>query len=167
MPTNPCTIPAAFEPFRGLALFSFTEALPAVLMFGGLLLLLWAIRDRLAPRAGPTPRQPDGRDAEAADRLQSVVRDSEELAGLIAAQMDRQAERLERLIADADIRIRKLERLTLEAAQPRPAPRTDDTDPLSARIYDLADQGMPSVEIARQLDQQTGKVELILALRQR
>lgn len=38
-------------------------------------------------------------------------------------------------------------------------------DPLSASVYELADRGRSAVEIARSLDEQIGKVELILALR--
>ncbi len=36
---------------------------------------------------------------------------------------------------------------------------------ISREIYRLADEGLPSVEIAKRLNQHTGKVELILALR--
>lgn len=38
-------------------------------------------------------------------------------------------------------------------------------DPLSRRVYGLADEGLAPPEIARKLDEQIGKVELILALR--
>ena len=38
-------------------------------------------------------------------------------------------------------------------------------DPLSVNIYELADRGRSALEIARHLDEQVGKVELILALR--
>ncbi len=39
------------------------------------------------------------------------------------------------------------------------------SDPLAMQIYELADQGHSPVGIAQQLDEQVGKVELILALR--
>jgi hypothetical protein len=78
--------------------------------------------------------------------------------------MDRQAARLEQLIAEADVKIRHLERLTAGA---RPMPADKATDPLNQRIYEMADEGMPPVEIARTLKQQTGKVQLILALRRK
>lgn len=39
-------------------------------------------------------------------------------------------------------------------------------DPLTASIYELADRGRSPLEIARHLDEQVGKVELILALRE-
>jgi len=41
----------------------------------------------------------------------------------------------------------------------------DAVDPLAARVHELADSGFTSVAIARELDEQVGKVELILALR--
>lgn len=151
-----------------LAAIGLADILPAALMLGGLVLLFWAFRRNGGPGlAPPAPRRPDLRQDVRPDRTNQVMRDSQELADLLAAQMDRQAERLERLIAEADGRIRRLERLAAEASRPREPARTTDADPLAARIYDLADQGMPAVEIARSLDQQTGKVELILALRQR
>lgn len=39
-------------------------------------------------------------------------------------------------------------------------------DVLSQRIFEMSDAGRSSIEIARDLDEQVGKVELILALRQ-
>ena len=38
-------------------------------------------------------------------------------------------------------------------------------DPFSRRVYELADSGMAPVDIARSLEEQTGKIELVLALR--
>ena len=38
-------------------------------------------------------------------------------------------------------------------------------DPLTREVYALADAGLAAAEIARRLEQHTGKVELILALR--
>lgn len=40
-------------------------------------------------------------------------------------------------------------------------------DPLTRQVYDLADAGRTPLSIARDLNEQVGKVELILALRQR
>lgn len=39
------------------------------------------------------------------------------------------------------------------------------SDPLTRRVYGLADEGLAPTDIARKLDEQIGKVELILALR--
>ncbi len=41
-----------------------------------------------------------------------------------------------------------------------------EVDPLVEKIYKMADEGQTPIEIARNLDEQIGKVELILALRQ-
>jgi hypothetical protein len=56
------------------------------------------------------------------------------------------------------------------AVQAAAAPTPQSTyapgaDPLTLQIYRLADVGLSAAEIARQLGQHTGKVELILALR--
>src|SRR5881396_2914094 len=97
-----------------------TRALPAVLMIGGLLLLIWALRHAphaLRPPAARVPPVPPSL-APGSDPVGTVMRDAEELASLLAGQMDRQAARLERLIADADERIRRLERLAAAASDP-------------------------------------------------
>lgn len=147
-----------------------SDIIPVGLISGGAALLIWSLwrgqgQGRLA-RHEP-PRRANAQAG--ATTPDAIVRDAEELAGLLAAQMERQAARLEQLIADADARIRRLEHLN--NAPPPPPPRSalspGTTDPLNRRIYELADEGMPPVEIARALQQQTGKVELILALRKR
>ncbi len=40
-------------------------------------------------------------------------------------------------------------------------------DPFTQQVYDLADAGHPAVTIARDLNEQVGKIELVLALRSR
>ncbi len=113
----------------------------------------------------------------------------------LAAQLDNKAERLEQLIAQADQRLERLADATAESGGPSPKPSTPpraaapspaphppksraapeaspppalpaSLDPLTVAVYDLADAGQSAVEIAQELDEQTGKVELILALRQ-
>lgn len=145
-----------------------------LLMAAGVLLLVLALRRGVpfgSPKVSAAPPPPAGDAAGGAsgsEALRNVMRESEELATLLAEQVDRQAARLERLISEADERIRRLERLAAapEPARARPS-REDATDPLNQRIYEMADEGMPPVEIARALSQQTGKVELVLALRRR
>jgi hypothetical protein len=107
----------------------------------------------------------------------AVARELEELCVRVADELDRRAERLEKLIAEADAKLVKLERLTagavthdplavLAEAKPRAAaPPMHDGDPLAGEVYRLADSGLPPVQIAQKLGQFTGKVELILALR--
>lgn len=151
------------NPIPWLAANLLTQTLPPVLIVAGAALLLWAIWRR--PKAAEREGRAGGRSPMAAQQVQSVMRDAEELAGLLAGQMERQAARLERLLGEADARIRQLERLN--AGQGRTPPRDPAVDPLNQQVYELSDEGLPPVEIARQLNQQTGKVELILALRQR
>lgn len=119
----------------------------------------------------------------------------EETAKRLIAQIDGRASRLEELIRRADERLRRLEeaeapapvasispmklngrdredaeesggyqiRHPAEAGARRPW--REPPDPLAASVYELADRGRTPVEIAQTLDEQVGKVELILALR--
>jgi hypothetical protein len=142
--------------------------LSVALMVGGMLVLVWALKGRgsfaeaFRPPAAE-PRRPA--EPSAIPDPRSVVRDAEELLQLLAEQADQHAGRLERLIADSDARIKRLESLSAIAdARSRIEPKRD---PLNQQIYELADEGLAPVEIARRLEQQTGKVELVLALRRR
>lgn len=139
-----------------LAAISAGQIVSILLMLGGILLLAWAFR-----------RQTLARPAEA-DDLRRLMAEATELAAALSAQLDEKAERLQRLLDEADSRV---------AASPtrdEPDPPPDDEprqamagDPLAQRIFDLADEGLSPVQIAQRLDQHTGKVELILALRSR
>lgn len=51
-----------------------------------------------------------------------------------------------------------------DASEPSYSAVHTDGDPLTKRIHELSQMGLKSIEIARQLDEQVGKVELILAL---
>lgn len=103
----------------------------------------------------------------------------------LAVLLDNKAERLEQLIAEADRRIEALGGQRHDGGEPhhrgssvetsshnaRSAPvrsvPKEPLDPLTRSVYELADDGRSPVEIARELDEQIGKVDLILALRQR
>lgn len=134
-------------------------------VIGGVLLLGLALtyvmrrREPAPPRLSPADRR----------ALEDLMADAEELTGRLAANLDAKAARLERLIAQADERLNRLEDRTAADTRARPERRggvtIDDTDPLNRRVYDLADRGLPPVEIAKQLSQQVGQVELILNLR--
>lgn len=107
-----------------------------------------------------------------------------DVARRYAAQMDNRIEYLEQLLSEADERIARLESMQAGGAAPEqateapgptgpvlaaetaPARETEaPADPFRARVCELADEGLATVEIARQLGTHTGKVELILALR--
>ncbi len=93
----------------------------------------------------------------------------------LMAQLDNKAERLEQLLAQADQRIADLQATSVRAPQQRtPAAQSHlivevspqpVVDPLTQSVYELADAGADPVEIAQQIDEQIGKIELILALR--
>jgi hypothetical protein len=145
------------------------QLLSVFLMVGGILTLIWAFRGRLgAGRAGARGPAAQGPAAGRGARLEESVAQARELAGLLEGQVDGAARRLERLIEQADEKIRRLERLAA-AETPSRGYRAEApaVDPLNQQVYTLADDGLPPVEIARQLQQHTGKVELILALRKR
>ncbi len=122
--------------------------------------------------------------------LEQLMTEVEQLAKRFAAQLDAKAARLERLIDEAETRITELKQLeearraTLslqKAAAPEHSTGTNETvpspseaapsppkppdDTLKQQVCALADQGLDPIEIARQLNEHVGKIELILALR--
>lgn len=145
-------------------------------------------------RQRPTPTTPAGTGATATrDRLERLMTDAEELTRRLAAILDNKAARIEVLIEHADQRLQALEaannaaaplaqsnipdakQATTNLSLTEPPPRTpienptatpsNALDPLHRKVYDLADEGLNPVDIARQIDRPTGQVELILALR--
>ncbi len=103
----------------------------------------------------------------------------EQIARRLSAQLDNKARRLESLLDEADQRIAALGGATGTAAAPdsASAAATDGAPPLGSgngnrrpdaltvAVYERADAGLSPVDIAQQLDEQVGKVELIIALR--
>lgn len=109
---------------------------------------------------------------------------------LMAAQLDNKTAHLEVLINQADERIALLKKLQAKAIskparptkpqakfikpsstparleEPRSSRQSQHIlDPLTRSVYSLADFGRTTIEIAQELDEQVGKVELILSLR--
>ena len=115
--------------------------------------------------------------------MSELLVELQDLSRQITAQIDTRFAKLETVIADADGRIGRLERLlrriseieqldvTLDDHTADPAlsneekSRTIRIDPVHEQIYTLADKGLSAVEIARQLARTTGEIELILNLR--
>ena len=133
--------------------------------------------------------------AELTAEMSALLAELEETTRRVAAQMSNRRTALELLVKEADEKIRQLEALTrgapggsalaarapgssaeVGAADPaqtlsrlrqqRVAPVAAE-DPAYRPIYQLADQGRNSREIAQTLGRQPGEVELILALRGR
>ena len=132
------------------------------------------------------------RDAVRGD-LEGLMVDIEELARRLGAQLDAKSRELERRIAEADQRIARLggaalppaaDRFEPQAAAPAdpPGEAPDEPgppasadpgepppgpgeDPLVAQVHGLADAGQTASQIAAELGEHIGKIELILALR--
>lgn len=112
------------------------------------------LRERAAGDAGIERRV-----AAAADQIRELT-----------AVLDTRIETLDVLIQQADERIEQLQspppaRPSRSAGHSEHVPQPATGDAGKRAIYELADQGLPPAEIAAQLGQHTGKVELILALR--
>jgi hypothetical protein len=155
------------------------DAFAPVLMAAGIiglgLLLMISIRSKIARRnaARPSPRElidqlraprAGGDDADA--RAAGLA----DLARRLAAQLDSKSAKLEILIRQADERIAALAGTAAASVselpgQSRGAVTRPPVNPLARAVYDLADAGRDPVQIARELDQQVGTIELILALR--
>ncbi|MEM1354868.1 MAG: hypothetical protein AAGH88_08295 [Planctomycetota bacterium] len=113
------------------------------------------------------------------DDLESLMVDIEQMARRLSAQLDAKAVQVEKANREADERIAQLLALreqlarpgdpqAMDLTDPAPAPSPGDPaegDPLTHQVYALADQGLGPGDIARQLNEHAGKVELILALR--
>jgi hypothetical protein len=97
----------------------------------------------------------------------------------VAEDLDAKADRLAMLIKHADRRIKALSELTEGIAsdgspsvvtrtgrrvEPASAPAAL-SDPIAEQVYQMADSGLTSLQIAQKLSQPTGNVELMLALR--
>ncbi|GJQ28228.1 MAG: hypothetical protein HBSAPP03_01120 [Phycisphaerae bacterium] len=136
--------------------------LATALVVGGLALLVYAWRVRVMRRTGLL--KVEDQDADPTTDARAVGDDLRELTERLAAELDARADRLERLIVQAEERIATLERAASRVVEvkerPAGAPRAE-----FAEVYDLADAGVGPIEIARRTGRPTGQVELILNLR--
>ncbi len=156
-------------------------------ILGFAIILMISIRGKIARRNSerPSPRElieqlkaPLARGGHDGRRLDVIGGGAElvETAQRLGAQLDNKARRLETLIEQADRRIASLSgspvtpSTSSAASEPAAptvaAPVEPGPDPLTKAVYAQADAGRTSTEIARELDEQVGKVELILALRE-
>ncbi len=108
-----------------------------------------------------------------------LAADMKELTDRLSSQLEAKAARIEALLVQADARIVELKYLASSASHAADAPVArigatepprslrleNPVDPIHQKVYDLADAGMNSVEIARVVGQPTGHIELILNLR--
>jgi len=107
--------------------------------------------------------------------VEDVMAELDELARQINGRLDTRFTKLEAALRDADERIDQLQRLVRQSGGEPGLDVTVGNEPSSAiaappisrhaNIYALAEKGRTAVEIAGELNQPAGEVELILALR--
>jgi hypothetical protein len=142
--------------------------LPAIIALAAIFLLMGA---RMRSRRGGTTREDAQRQMpslreqmDVRANLEKLLMDLQGLSRQINAHIDTRFCKLEVLLKDADEKIRRLEALNAGVSLPRTSSE-QETDPLKQMVYKLADAGKTSVEIAREVNKNTGEVELILSLR--
>jgi hypothetical protein len=111
------------------------------------------------------------------DDLEALMVDINRMARDLGGQLDAKIIRIEKANQEAEERIAQLQALRDELSNPSTMNQTspdqlvtpqagpDQTDPLTRQVYQLADQGKGPADIAQELDEHVGKIELILALR--
>ncbi len=150
-----------------------------LLIVGFAIFMTFSIRGKIARRnaARPSPRelveQMRGHPRVLASDAHTYTAKLEDTARRLSGQLDNKARRLEMLIDEADQRIAALgtpagppdRPATRPATDPAPGNGEHQPDELTRAVYEQADAGRTALEIAQHLDEQVGKVELILALR--
>ncbi len=172
--------------------FGATEFQNYALLLGVVLLVIIMMRltARKQRQSGSTP-QSHARDHVAKLKeehaakgdMRELMVELQDLSRDINAQIDTRFAKLEVSIRAADERIDLLERLS-RAAEGRPTidtvvsgddelppllpeqPHVERSEPPHARIYDLADGGRNSIQIAQETGKTPGEIELILSLRE-
>ncbi len=142
-----------------------------------IILMMRGITRRIRGKSGITrdeaeARIPSLRDQlEVRNNLQKLLVDLQDLARQINGHIDTRFCKLEVLLKEADQKIRQLEALGFGGKSPKetslPGTGEEKPDPEREMIYRLADAGKTPLEIARELNKNTGEIELILSLRRR
>ncbi len=104
------------------------------------------------------------------DDMERLLGELETLSAKMNAQLDEKNAQLQETIRDADQRVFALRALVQATRQPDASQSSPSSIPSreesrKARIYELAGTGLTTLEIARQMEQPVGEVELILNLR--
>lgn len=173
----PAPAPAAWNTGASIALGA---------MCIGLLLVVYGLRRWAAMKAGQPTAKPKsakataaqveakpGRATTSAENVKALRQDMEELTERLAGMLDAKAQRIEKLLEEADGTIRALERAQakVETARPRPAPERqtvveeEQLPPTQKRILELHAAGLNPVQIAQRTGEPTGQVELVINLR--
>lgn len=125
--------------------------------------VLWLGRHRRRAKNSARSAPPE-RPIEERQRLTKAIRELEvnlmEFGRDIEGRLDTRIHTLQELLKQADQTIARLDELNGEKAR-----RTDKVPPLHREVYQLADDGLDKVEVARRTSMTPGEVELILGLR--
>jgi DNA repair exonuclease SbcCD ATPase subunit len=157
-----------------------------ILLPAGMLLITMWLMFRLRRKRAQVDNRPTAHEQLEQNRqargmrgdLEQVMVEVEQLARRFGAQLDAKSTQLNQLIEQADRRIAELKRLEDRAAPAAPPPtqvadelreplEPESESDLAQSVYRLADAGNDAIEIARSLNEHVGKIELILALRER
>ncbi len=139
-----------------------------------ILTIIYAVVRPMFRRKDPLNRSPNftslAQQRSVERQMQNVLIEMSEMARQITAQLDTRAAKLEMLIKEADQKIAALNSGNTSPASPNGqsaeiADPASPVDPRHARIYALADAGQSASQIAQELNQPSGEIELILALR--
>lgn len=146
----------------------------ALAMFA-IIVMMRGITRRIRGKSALTRQEAEARipslreQLEVRSNLQKLIVDLQDLARQINGHIDTRFCKLEVLLKEADQKIRQLEALGFGGKPPKdaqpPARAEEKTDPERELIYKLADAGKSPVDIARELNKNTGEIELILSLR--
>lgn len=115
------------------------------------------------------------------DSIESLIVDLQETARSCAAQVENRAARLEALMRQTDQKIAKLKDALEQVEQPAPSPAPvsrpvepatprpglrleTERDSRTARMLKMHAEGASAADIARELGEELGKVQLILSL---
>ncbi len=160
--------------FLAAATGSGLDASPRQLMIlAGVLLALVLISLAVRKKSGGPSAKQYRREIDGAVReeqqvrgdIEDLLKDLEQLSQRLSSQIDDGVARLNRAIAEADQRIKKLNGSTPAAPPITATLPPEPTEPRTNQVYVLADEGLASQEIAQRLNRHLGEVELILNLR--
>lgn len=96
-----------------------------------------------------------------------MIEEIKETAAVACRDLDDRCEDLRKLILLADQKVSLWAQLTSDSQQPKPIERRPQAVELDSqsRVYQLADSGMSSADIAREIEIPIGEVTLMLSLR--
>lgn len=154
--------------------------LPPLLILLGVIVLAILVTIGIRSHMALHSSSPPAADERLARDIEAMRDELVETVRTLAAQVESRARELESLLNEADDRLAMLNDSLGEVPSPSkpstpPSPAgaapakgsggATGSDPLRAAVYELADAGLSPLQIARRLNEQVGKVELILALR--